>query len=262
MTRLPVHRFPDRTLPAQLVATAGRFGQKPFLHFFDPALPEAPPRLVTYRDFRELTARAAAFLASCGLAPGERVLLLAENSPEWLAVSFATQALRAEPAGLFSVLSAGACESIARRVRPRVIYVSSEAQWLKLAPAAADLVAGGLRAVLSHQPLPAGTLPPGLRAVTVAEVIGPGRRSPPRLRRPRRRGAGGRSVPAPLHQRHHRPPEGGAALPALHRRRRRLRRRRLPDHGPTTSACTCSPSATWRGTTSSAWRWPRGTPWR
>jgi len=173
MTRLPVQRFPDRTLPAQLVATAGRFGQKPFLHFFDPALPEAPPRLVTYRDFRDLTARAAAFLAGCGLAPGERVLLLAENSPEWLAVSLATQALRAEPAGLFSVLSAGACESIARRVKPRVIYVSSEAQWLKLAPAAADLVAAGLRAVLSHQPLPAGSLPPGLRAATVAEVMGP-----------------------------------------------------------------------------------------
>ena len=174
MTRLPVQRFPDRTLPAQLVRTAGRFGEKPFLHFFDPALPGAPPRLVTYGSFRELTARAAAFLVGAGLAPGERVLLLAENSPEWLAVSFAAQALRAEPAGLFSVLSAEACESIARRVRARVIYVSSEAQWRKLAPAAADLVAAGLAVVLSHQPLPAASLPPGLRAVTVAEALGPG----------------------------------------------------------------------------------------
>src|SRR5512137_693763 len=172
MTRLPVHRFPDRTLPAQLVRAAQRSGGRPFLHFFDPALPESPPRLVTYAAFRELAARAAAFLAQVGLEPGGRVLLLAENSPEWLAVSLATQALRAEPAGLFSVLSAETCESIARRVKPRVIYVSSEAQWRKLAPAAADLVAGGLRAVLSHQPLPPGTLPAGLRTATVAEALG------------------------------------------------------------------------------------------
>jgi long-chain acyl-CoA synthetase len=174
MTRLPIKRFPDRTLPAQLVRTAGRVGGKPFLHYFDPALPEAPPRLVSYAAFRGLTARAATFLAAAGLAPGERVLLLAENSPEWLAVSLATQALRAEPAGLFSVLSAEACESIARRVRPRVIYVSTEAQWRKLAPAAAELVAAGLRAVLSHQPLPPGALPPGLSAATVAGVLGEG----------------------------------------------------------------------------------------
>lgn len=173
MTRLPVQRFLDRTVPAQLVRTVQRFGAKPFLHFFDPALPEAPPRLVTYAGFRELTARAAAFLAASGLAPGERVLLLAENSPEWLAVSLATQVLRAEPAGLFSVLSAGPCEAIARRVRPRAIYVSTEAQWRKLAPAAADLVAAGLRVVLSHQLLPADTVPAGLRAVTVAEALGP-----------------------------------------------------------------------------------------
>ncbi len=172
MTRLPVHRFADRTLPAQLVRTVQRAGDRPFLHFFDPALPEAPPRLVSYAAFRELTARAATLLAQSGLAPGERVLLLAENSPEWLAVSLAAQALRAEPAGLFSVLSAETCESIARRVGPRVIYVSTEAQWRKLAPAAADLVAAGLRTVLSHQPLPPATLPAGLRAVTVAEALG------------------------------------------------------------------------------------------
>ena len=172
MNRLSVQRFPDRTVPAQLVRTVQRFGGKPFLHFFDPARPEAPPRLVTYEAFRDLTARAAAFLAASGLTPGDRLLLLAENSPEWLAVSLATQVLRAEPAGLFSVLSAEACASIARRVGPRAVYVSTEAQWRKLAPAAAGLMASGLRLVLSHQPLPADTLPAGLRAVTVSEALG------------------------------------------------------------------------------------------
>ena len=174
MTRLPVHRFPDRTLPAQLLRTVRDAGGKPFIHFFEPDRPAAPPRLVTYAAFRDLTARAAGFLEAAGLAPGQRVLLLAENSPEWLAVSLAAQALRAEPAGLFSVLSAESCASIALRVKPRIAYVSSEAQWRELAPAAAGLMAAGLRAVLSHQPLPADTLPAGLRAATVAEALGEG----------------------------------------------------------------------------------------
>ena len=260
MTRLPVHRFPDRTLPAQLLRTAREFGGKPFLHFFEPDRPEAPPRLSPTPPSATLTARAAAFLEAAGLAPGERVLLLAENSPEWLAVSLAAQALRAEPAGLFSVLSAEACASIAlpgqaarrlrlqrgavaqagaRRRRPRGRRAARRA----LAPAAPGRHAAGRAARRDG-----------------GRGAGRGRHPAGRLRRPRRRGDAGGPLPAPLHQRHHRPAEGGAARPAHHHRRHRLRRRRLRDHRRRTSASTCSPSATWPATTSSAWRWRRATP--
>ena len=37
----------------------------------------------TYADLRELSLRAAAFLASEGVRPGERVMLLSNNAPEW-----------------------------------------------------------------------------------------------------------------------------------------------------------------------------------
>jgi len=172
--RLPVHRFADRTLPAQLVGNAERVPDRVFLRFLDPAAPGSPPRDLTFSAFRDLAARGAAFLEAAGVGAGDRVLLLAENSPEWPAFSLAAQALRAEPAGLFASLSAGPAEEIARRVKPRVIFVSTQAQWAKLAPAAADLAAAGLTAVLSLEPLAAGSVPPGVTVAAGADVFAPG----------------------------------------------------------------------------------------
>jgi len=172
--RLPVQRTPDQTLPAQLARDAARVPDRVFLRFLDPAAPAAPPRDLTFAAFRDLTARAAAFLERAGVGPGDRVLLLAENTPEWQAVSLAAQTLRAEPAGLFSSLSAGPAEEIARRVKPRAIFVSTQAQWEKLAPAAADLASAGLRTVLSQEPLPAGAVPAGITTAATADVFGPG----------------------------------------------------------------------------------------
>lgn len=160
--RLPVHRFEGRTLPALLVATAARVPDRVFLRFIDPASPAAGPRDVSYGAFRTLVSRAAAVLEAAGVGPGDRVLLLAENSPEWPAVALAAQVLRAEPAALFASLSAGPAEDIARRVKPKAIYVSGPAQWQKLQAAAPDLAAAGLAEVLSLEPLPSGSIPAGV----------------------------------------------------------------------------------------------------
>lgn len=170
LPRLPVHRFQARTLPALLAASAARVPDRTFLRFIDPAAPAAGPRDVSYGAFRTLVRRAAAALEAAGLGPGDRVLLLAENSPEWPAVALATQALRAEPAALFASLASGPAEEIARRVRPKVAFVSGPGQWQKLAAAAPDLAAAGLRLVLSLEPLPAGALPPGVSALDRAAL--------------------------------------------------------------------------------------------
>jgi long-chain acyl-CoA synthetase len=168
--RLPVHRFKGRTLPALLVDSAARVPDRAFLRFIDPLAPAAGPRDVSYGAFRTLVRRAAAALEAAGVGPGDRVLLLAENSPEWPAVALAAQTLRAEPAGLFASLAAGPAEEIARRVRPRAIFVSGPAQWQKLAAAAPDLAAAGLTTVLSLDPLPAGATPPGVAALDRAAL--------------------------------------------------------------------------------------------
>jgi long-chain acyl-CoA synthetase len=172
--RISLTRFRHRTLPALLVATAARHPDRVFLRFFPPGAAGRPPRELTFAAFRSQVARAAAGLEATGVGPGDRVLLLAENSPEWQALALAVQALRAEPVALFASLSAPQAEDAARRVRPRACFVSTPAQWQKLAACAPDLAAWGLRAVLSAEALPDGSLPAGLAAASLASVLGEG----------------------------------------------------------------------------------------
>jgi long-chain acyl-CoA synthetase len=162
--RLPMVRFSAATLPALLVATARRGPERTFLRFVEPAAPAGPTRDLTFGAFLEGVARAAALLRGAGVGPGDRVLLLADNSPEWQMVSLGAQLLRAEPAALFASLAAEPARAIAERVGPKVVFVSAAAQWEKLAPAAAALSRAGLSLVVSGGPAAELALPAGLRA--------------------------------------------------------------------------------------------------
>lgn len=169
---LTIRRFPQRTLPALLRGTARRRPDAVFLRVLEPEDPRGPPRDVTFAAFERGVRRAAAALARAGLRAGDRVLMLADNSPAWQEVSLGAQALRAEPAALFSSLAGEPARAIALRVKPRVAFVSGPAQWEKLAPAAGELAAAGLVAVVSTQPLAAGAVPPGVLLLSAAEVSG------------------------------------------------------------------------------------------
>jgi len=169
---LTLRRFPDRTLPALLRGTARRRPDAPFLRVLDPSATTAPPRDVSFGAFERGVRRAAASLSAAGLRAGDRVLMLADNSPAWQEVSLGAQALRAEPAALFSSLAGEPARAIALRVKPRVAFVSGPAQWEKLAPAAGELCADGLVAVVSTEPLSPGAVPPGVRLLTASQVSG------------------------------------------------------------------------------------------
>jgi long-chain acyl-CoA synthetase len=172
MARLPVSRFEQRTLPALLVAAADRARDRTFLRWLDPRSPEAPPRAISFGEFAAGAGRAAAFLRRHGVGAGDRILILAENSPEWQQLSLGAQLLRAEPAALFASLSAEQAEAIARRVGPRVLFASTRAQWTKLRPAVAALRDAGLRAVVCGEPLD-GAPAEGVTAHRLEEAVGP-----------------------------------------------------------------------------------------
>lgn len=171
MQTLSVSRFEARTVPGLLLHTARRLPDEIFLRFVDPVAPDAPPREVTFGGFLRTVARAAATLERAGVRAGDRVLLLADNSPEWQAMALGAQVLRAEPTALFSSLSAGSAVAIARRVRPKVAVVGRE-QWGKLAAGAEPLAADGLRLVIGDA-LPAA-LPAGLSGLSFAAALGEG----------------------------------------------------------------------------------------
>jgi long-chain acyl-CoA synthetase len=140
----------------------------------EPTDPPAPPRVIDFGAFADGVGRAAAFLRSHGIAAGDRVLLLAENSPEWQYLSLGAQLLRAEPAALFASLAPEQAASIARRVRPRALFASTRAQWMKLLPVAEELKGAGLAAVICGEPLLAGDLPAGIAGSTLAAAVGEG----------------------------------------------------------------------------------------
>ncbi|HSD20186.1 MAG TPA: AMP-binding protein [Anaeromyxobacter sp.] len=169
--RLPIERFPERTMPRLVVSAARRAPAKTFIRFIDPDAPDAPPRVLTFADFAAGTGRAAAFLRAAGVDPGARVLILAENSPEWQMLSLGAQALRAEPATLFASLAAEPVQAIAHRVGPRAAFVDSAEQWAKLAPIAPALAASGLAAVVSGEPLDPAAVPAGVRTASLDEVF-------------------------------------------------------------------------------------------
>ena len=158
-------------MPRLVVSAARRAPAKTFIRFVDPDAPDAPPRVLTFADFAAGTGRAAAFLRAAGVDPGARVLILAENSPEWQMLSLGAQALRAEPATLFASLAAEPVQAIARRVGPRAAFVDSAEQWAKLAPIAPALAASGLAAVVSGEPLDPGAVPAGVRTASLDEVF-------------------------------------------------------------------------------------------
>ncbi len=174
--RLEPRRFAARTLPALLVATASRQPERRFLRFLEPPAGDGgalgAPRTLSRGAFAAGVGRAARLLRSVGVGPGSRVLLLAENSPEWQMVALGTQLLRAEPAAVFSSLGAETVAGIARRVAPRVIFVSTAAQWEKLQPAAPELIAAGLAAVITGDRLAPDSVPPGLPVVALASAVG------------------------------------------------------------------------------------------
>ena len=174
MRTFKLTRFADRTLPALLRATARRSPDATFLRVLDPAARDAAPAEVTFAAFERAVRRAVASLSAAGMRAGDRMLMLAENSPAWQEVALGAQVLRAEPAALFANLSDEPARAIALRVRPKVAFVSGPAQWEKLAPVAGQLAAAGLTAVIAEEPLPPGALPPGVRQLSVSEVVGQG----------------------------------------------------------------------------------------
>lgn len=167
-----LRRFDARTMPALLRLSAERVAARNFLRALEPTRLDVP-RLLSFADFELAVRRAVRTLRDeAGVGPGDRVLLLAENSVEWQVYALAAQALRAEPAALFASLDSTTACDIARRVRPRCVVVSGAAQWAKLAPVAEELVV--LRAVIG---IPPELAPTGVRALpfqSAEEPLGAG----------------------------------------------------------------------------------------
>src|SRR5208283_2139401 len=81
--------------------------------------PSGEQTQTTYRELRDRAHRAALLLATRGIKPGDRVLLIGENSPDWVLGYFAILCAGAIAVPLDQLISAEGLDADARQFRRR-----------------------------------------------------------------------------------------------------------------------------------------------
>ncbi len=87
---------------------------------------------ISSRELYQSVAGVAARLREWGIAKGDRVAILSENRPEWTIADFACLAIGAVVVPIYATLTGEQTAYILRDSGARVIFVSSEAQFLKV----------------------------------------------------------------------------------------------------------------------------------
>ena len=110
-----------RTLVEMLDDCAERYGSRPALLAREPSGKRAS---ISYRELRDSARRAALMLAGRGVKPGERVLLVGENSPDWVLAFFAIVCAGAVAVPLDHLISAEELAPICRIAEPCAVLRS------------------------------------------------------------------------------------------------------------------------------------------
>jgi long-chain acyl-CoA synthetase len=116
--------------------------------------------------FAREAAAAARSLRAAGVAAGERVLILAENGPEYPIAETALMAIRAIPVPAYTTNTPADHAHVLRDAGIRAAIVSSGALAERLLAGAA--LAGGLDLLVTGEPVPAA---PGIRTLAWSEIV-------------------------------------------------------------------------------------------
>jgi long-chain acyl-CoA synthetase len=148
------------SLPQMMLELAAERQSRPMVrHWQDSAW-----RQVSWAEFAHRVAAVAAGLRAAGVGPGERVLLVSENRPEFLIADTALMAIGAVTVPTYTTNMAADHAHILRDSGARVAIVSTAALAETVAKAAAE--AGGLDLLVSME----RAAPPGLRVMPWAEL--------------------------------------------------------------------------------------------
>jgi len=126
--QLDLHTRRQRSLPRfrslvdLLDRAAERYGSAPALIARRPAGERAT---TSYRELRDRARRAALLLARRGIKPGDRVLLISENSPDWVLGYFAILCAGAVAVPLDHLIAADELAPICKIAEPRAALRSS-----------------------------------------------------------------------------------------------------------------------------------------
>ncbi len=150
------------TLPAMMLSRARQWGERPlFRHWQDKAW-----RTTSWADFARATAALAAFLRARGVRPGDRVLLVSENRPEFPIADTAIMAIGAITVPTYVTNLPADHAHILRDCGARAAIVSSRRLAERVLAAAEQ--AGGLDLLIGVEPPPEA---PGLASHGWAEAM-------------------------------------------------------------------------------------------
>lgn len=122
------------TVPRLLRSAAKACPRRVFLRVLDSRSLQKPAVPWTYGEFETQIRKAIGGLVEAGVGKGSRIVILAENSPEWQVFALAGQTLRAEVVGLFATLGETEVATILPGLQPEAILVSSSEQLAKVSP--------------------------------------------------------------------------------------------------------------------------------
>jgi long-chain acyl-CoA synthetase len=111
-----------KTLLELLDHAAERYGARPAL---EARTTSSQQSVLTYRELRDAAFRASLLLRIHGIKPGDRVLLISENSPDWVIAYFAILYAGAVAVPLDHLVSTEELEPICRIAEPRAALVST-----------------------------------------------------------------------------------------------------------------------------------------
>ena len=118
----PSGSFRHKTLVEMLDRIADLYGARPAL---DARKPSGQRASISYRELRDRARRAGLLLGTRGIKPGDRVLLIAENSPEWVIAYFAILFAGAVAVPLDHLISADELATISGIAAPRAALASA-----------------------------------------------------------------------------------------------------------------------------------------
>ncbi|MEJ0019752.1 MAG: long-chain fatty acid--CoA ligase [Acetobacteraceae bacterium] len=142
-------------LPAMMFALARTWPDKPLLRAFR----DGAWHSVTWGEFGRMAASCARHLRTAGVGPGDRVLIVAENRPEYAVAETALMALRAVPVPTYTTNTIADHAHILRDSGARVAIVSTPALAGNLLEAARQARGIDLLVVIEGPPDDAGGSP-------------------------------------------------------------------------------------------------------
>jgi long-subunit acyl-CoA synthetase (AMP-forming) len=80
----------------------------------------------SWRDYRQAVRQASAGLVALGVTPGQGVVILAANRPEWFVASLGAMSVGARPAGIYTNSTPEQCRYIVEHSEAAVAFVENE----------------------------------------------------------------------------------------------------------------------------------------